>query len=136
MISALKPGGWLMIEEPDFSSYAAADPAHPSSAGFTRTVQAVFARATSAGLFNAYLGRNARKLLEDCGCVAVSHEGTVQTWRGGEAEAREHQLSLPALIRGGVCSEQEADEIGAALVDPAFTFTGHTVFAAWGRRPN
>jgi hypothetical protein len=64
----------------------------------------------------------------------IGNEGTVRLWRGGEAEAKEHHLSLPALVRAGVCSDQEAQHIGQALIDPSFTFVRHTVFAAWGRR--
>jgi hypothetical protein len=134
MIGALKVGGWIMIEEPDFSSYEAADPTHPLSAGFTQKVRQVFGRVARSRLFDPYLGRHTRTLLERAGLSGVGNEGTVWLWHGGEAEAKEHQLSLPALVRAGVCSEQEAQEIERALTDPSFTFVGHTVFSAWGRR--
>jgi SAM-dependent methyltransferase len=136
MIGALKVGGWVMIEEPDFSSYEAADPSHPLSEAFTRQVRGVFERVTQSGLFDPYLGRRTRALLESAGLTQVGAEGTAWLWRGGEAEARAHQLSLPALIRAGVCSEEDANDIERALTDPGFTFVGYTVFSAWGRRSN
>jgi Methyltransferase domain len=134
MIGALKVGGWIMIEEPDFSSYAAANLNHPLSAGFTRKVQEVFGSAAQSKLFDPYWGRRTRTLLESSGLVQVGNEGTACLWQGGEAEAREHHLSLLALIKAGVCSEQDARDIERALTDPGFTFVGHTVFSAWGRR--
>ena len=134
MIAALKIGGWLMIEEPDFSSYAAADPHHPLSEGFTRMVQQVFGRAARLKLFDPYFGRRSRAILEHAGLAEIGNEGTAQLWRGGEAEAREHQLSLPVLVKAGVCSEQESEYLERALTDSSFTFVGHTVFSAWGKR--
>jgi ubiquinone/menaquinone biosynthesis C-methylase UbiE len=55
MISALKVGGWAMIEEPDFSSYEAADPNHPLSETFTRQVRELFERVAHSKLFDPYL---------------------------------------------------------------------------------
>ncbi|MBS0265135.1 MAG: class I SAM-dependent methyltransferase [Planctomycetes bacterium] len=132
--SALKVGGWLMIEEPDFRTYAAVDETHPQSVAFTSVVQSVFQRIAEVGLFDPWLGRQARTLLEQAGLSEIGHEGTVQVWQGGEAEAREHELSLPALVRAGVCTAAEAESIAQTLCDPTFRFVGHTVYAAWGRR--
>ena len=134
MIASLKVGGWIMIEEPDFSSYQAADPDHPMSEGFTRMVRDVFGRAAGSKLFDPYFGRRNRALLEQAGLSEIGNEGTAWLWRGGEAEAREHQLSLPVLAKAGICSEQEREDLEKALTDPDFTFVGHTVFSAWGRR--
>ena len=134
MIGALKVGGWIMIEEPDFSSYESADPNHPLSVGFTQKLQKVFGNVARSRLFDPYLGRRTRTLLESSGLVQVGNEGTAWLWKGGEAEARAHQLSLPALVKAGICAEQDAQDIETALVDPGFTFVGHTVYSAWGMR--
>ena len=134
MISAARLGGWIMIEEPDFASYQAADPDHPLSEFFTRKVREIFENVARSKLFDPYFGRRARALLEHAGLSGVACEGTAYLWHGGEAEAQEHRLSLPALVRAGVCSESDYLELQTALSDPGFSFVGLTVFSAWGRR--
>lgn len=133
MIGATRPGGWVLIEEPDFSSYRAVDAGHPRSEDFSWMVQGAFANAGRSSLFDPYFGLRTRALLEQFGLAEVGGEGTAYIWRGGEAEAEEHARSLSALVRAGVCPEHDAQEMHAALADPTFTFVGHTMFSAWGR---
>ena len=134
MTSAARPGGWVLIEEPDFSSYRAADSDHPLSEFFTRKVREIFDNIARTKLFDPYLGCRVRTLLEGAGLSDVTSEGTAYLWHGGEAEAEEHRRSLPALVEAGVCSESDSLALQKALSDPQFTFVGHTVFSAWGRR--
>jgi ubiquinone/menaquinone biosynthesis C-methylase UbiE len=134
MIGAARLGGLILIEEADFSSYQAADPDHPLSEFFTRKVREIFENVGRSKLFDPYFGRRARALLERAGLSGVASEGTVYLWHGGEAEAHEHRLSLPALVKAGVCSERDSLELQKALSDPGFAFVGNAIFSAWGRR--
>ncbi len=133
MIRATKPGGWILIEEPDFSSYRAVDADHVLSEDFSWMVQGAFANAGRSNLFDPYFGLRTRALLERFGLTDVAGEGTAYIWRGGEAEAEEHARSLSALVRAGVLPDHNAEEMHNALADPTFTFVGHTMFSAWGR---
>lgn len=135
MTEAAKPGGWVMIEEPDFSSYRAADPSHPLSADFSAAVQRTFENVARAGLFDPYYGRQVRSLLENTGLTEVQNVGSVYVRNGIDSEAREHFLSLPLLAKAGHCSEEDRAIIEAGLLDPNFRFIGHTIYSAWGRRP-
>lgn len=134
MVSAAKRGGWVMVEEADFSSYRAADPNHPLSEAFTRIVQETFANVKRSNVFDPYFGRRVRDLVGRAGLSDLGNEGTAYLWRGGEAEAREHRLSLPIFVKAGVCTESDALTVAKALADPKFTFVGHTIFSAWGKR--
>ena len=134
MIRAARSGGWILIEETDFSTYRAADPEHPSSEYFTQKVREIFDGIARLRLFDPYLGCRVRSFLEHAGLSDVASEGTAYIWHGGEAEAEEHRRSLPALVQAGVCSESDSLKLQTILGDPQFTFVGHTVFSAWGRR--
>ena len=134
MTAAARIGGWVLVEEPDFSTYRAVDPNHPLSESFSRKVREIFDEIARIELFDPCLGPGLRSILERAGLSEVGSEGAARVWRGGEAEAREHSLSLPALVRAGVCSQADALELEKALADREFTFVGHTVFSAWGKR--
>lgn len=134
MIGAARMGGWVLVEEADFSTYRAANTDHPLSEFFTTKVREIFQNVSRSRLFDPYLGRNSRVLLERAGLSRVDSEGTVNLWYGGEPEALEHFRSLPALVKAGLCSEADSLELQKALSDREFSFTGHTVFSAWGRR--
>jgi len=134
MIEAARPGGWIMIEETDFSTYRAADPGHPLSADFSAAVQRVFENIARTGLFDPYLGRQVRSLLERAGATNVHNVGTAYVRAGTDSEAQEHLMSLPLLVKSGHASAEDRAIIEAGLTDPDFRFIGHTIFSAWGRR--
>src|SRR5262245_53047860 len=67
MVEALRSGGWLLIEEPDYSSLRAVDATHPRAESFNRQYREIGDRVTRAMLFNPYLGCRVRSLLEHAG---------------------------------------------------------------------
>lgn len=134
MAKAAKTGGWVMIEEADFSSYRAADPSHPLSTAFSSAAKRTFENIARAGLFDPYFGRQVRSLMENSGLTDLHSEGSVYLRSGTGSEAREHLLSLPLLVKAGHCSEEDRATMAAGLLDPDFRFVGHTIFSAWGCR--
>jgi SAM-dependent methyltransferase len=134
MLRAAKIGGWVMVEEFDFSSLRAVQSEEPASAFFTSKIRDTFRNVGQAKLFDPYLGSRTRDLLENAGAPEVHCEGTVLLRRGGDAEAVLHRRSLPTLCDGGACSRADSQKMQKILMDPDFRFIGSTVFAAWGRR--
>lgn len=134
MIGAIRIGGWIMIEEFDFFSLQAVRAREPASAFFTAKVQETFRQVGRQQLFDPYLGRRSKTLLEEAGLVDVQSKGTVMLRNGGESEALLHVRSLPTLSEAGACSQADSHEMQTILIDPDFRFVGATVFAAWGRR--
>ena len=57
MTAALRPGGWLMIEDVDNGTVEAADPAHPFAAGFDLCAQARIKFLLAAGVMDLRYGR-------------------------------------------------------------------------------
>lgn len=138
MAAAVRPGGWLCIEEGDYGTLGAANPAHPAAAQFTQKWKTAFDALRTAGIVDLYFGRRVRDLVDDCNFVEVQHEGVTWINRGGEAGARFMQMNLALarqpLVAAGVLTEEDCRVLEGAGNDPFFTFVDATFFAAWGRR--
>jgi 2-polyprenyl-3-methyl-5-hydroxy-6-metoxy-1,4-benzoquinol methylase len=136
---AVRPGGWLLVEELDFASFGAADARHPRAAGFDRRTRALWAGLRAAGPMDPDLGRRLPALVESCWAQHLGHDGVTLTGRGGGPLARFAQMSS-ALLRDGIVATgalTEADfyELDRIYDDRSFWFVGFTFFGAWGRRP-
>ena len=139
MVAALRPGGWLLIEDADYVSLAAADPAHPRAARFdqvTRNLSALFA---ASGALDPFIGRCLPSLVTAAGLAEVGSEAIACHRRGGSGEAELLRRSLermnPMILSSGVAGQQELSEVYAATADPSFSFLDALSVAAGGRVP-
>jgi SAM-dependent methyltransferase len=140
MTAALRPGGWLLIEESDWDSYGAADPVHPAAAEFDRRSRTIFDHLKARRALDPYFGRRVPELVERLGLADVGHEGTTWVSRGAGPGARFSQMSL-AIVRGplvaaGILTDADFDGLHRAYEDRSFCFADMTLFGAWGRRFN
>ena len=135
MIAALRPGGVLLDEEPDWGNiFNAAKPAalgHVITAGM-RHLESTCPIETEYG----------RRLLDDLiavGLAGADAEGRSPVVRGGSPPAA-HFLRLTleklkvSLIDAGAVSESEFADAVAALENPAVTVVMPMTVAAWGWR--
>jgi SAM-dependent methyltransferase len=134
MVETLQIGGWLLIEEVDYASRCAVDAGHPRAESFNRQNREIPDRIAQAKLFDPYLGRRVRGLLEDAGLTEIENEGVHRIVRGGEAEARLNCATLQAFMERGILSQPEYAALQAAFFDPSFSFITRTIGVAWGRR--
>jgi SAM-dependent methyltransferase len=140
LVNAVRPGGWLLVEEADDSaSFGAADAGHPRAAAFDRNSQALWAELRATGTMELDFGRRLPSLLEGLGLRNFGHEGVTLASRGGEPLARFHQMTnelvRAQLVASGVLTDADFDELRRAYEDPSFWFVGLTMFGVWGRRP-
>ena len=136
MVAAVRIGGWVVIEDADFSSLRAVEAAHPLAASHNRHLRELLDRLTQAQLSDPYLGGRVRGLLEDAGLTDIDNEGVNRIARGGETEARMLCMTLQALVERGLLSAAAYRDLQQALLDPSFRFITLTTFAAWGKRAN
>jgi SAM-dependent methyltransferase len=136
MMSALRPGGVLLIEEPDFVTiYGAAEPP-----ALRRVVIAAMAHLSSTSPVDLEYGRRAMGDLAAVGLSGVQAEGRCPIVRGGNPLAADflrltlEKLREPVLAAGAVTGEEFAQAV-AALQDPDTTVVAPMTVAAWGRRP-
>jgi SAM-dependent methyltransferase len=140
LADAVRPGGWLLVEEADGSaSFGAADPGHASAARFDRCTRALWAALKAAGIMDLDFGRRLPALFERLGARDLGHEGVTLAGRGGDPVARfvrmTDQLLRERFVAAGVLTEADFDELSRAYEDRSFWFVGFTLFGAWGRRP-
>ena len=133
MLMAVRPGGWLMIEDFEVRSIRPDDPQESLS----KTMAAMREVTAKAGT-HPRLGMSLGRRLRARGLVDLGHEGRVQLCRGNSDAARLARLNFEqlrdAILATGVTSDEfEADL--ARLGDEEFEWRSPTLWTAWGRRP-
>jgi ubiquinone/menaquinone biosynthesis C-methylase UbiE len=137
MVSLLRPGGTLVLEDVDDISYTCS-PLHPS---WTILIDA-FHAAFHANGGNAYIGRTLPTYLRDAGIKNIRTKVHVGTVNPGEYR-RTHLLSLldslrDKVITSGVLSEKQLGEHRTALVahlnDPNTLLIDKLLVQAWGQK--
>jgi SAM-dependent methyltransferase len=135
MVRALRPGGWLLVEQSDYISFAAC-PGHPMADGWNELVRSI----GTHEIFDLHMGRRLPAMLACLDLERVDHDGAVRVHRGGSAAARFQRTTFAAmadlLVAEGVTDRDELRRIDAALDDPGFSFMDPVAFAAWGARPS
>jgi SAM-dependent methyltransferase len=139
LVGAVRPGGWLLVEEGDFGAMEAADPTHPRAAAFDRRRRALHAALRADGPVDPDFGRRLPGLVEGFGFRDLGHGGVSLTGRGCGPTARFFQMTDQLLrdrfVAAGVLTPADFDELYLAYEDPSFWFVGFTVVGVWGRRP-
>lgn len=137
MTAALRPGGWLLVEDADYVSVVAAVPEHPLAGVFERAVAAIMGDAFDRDLFDPYVGRRLAPMAAATGLVDLGVEATACVRTGGTGPADLFARSIvrrrDAIVARGTVSAAEFDALLAALADPTFSFVDALSFAAWGR---
>jgi SAM-dependent methyltransferase len=138
LFAAVRPGGWLLVEDGDYGSFGAADARHPRAAEFNRSSKVLLGGLRGTGPIDPDFGRRLPALVEELGVCDLGHEGVSLVGRAGGRAARFWQMT-DELLRGrfvaaGVLTETDFDERDRTYDDPSFWFAGFTLFGAWGRR--
>jgi SAM-dependent methyltransferase len=140
MVRALKPGGWLVVEDVDFGGPMAAAASryyHPPSFAevaerVLRAVEIVFAAAGADASFGPRLPGLLRKAgLSDVGAAVRAPVvwGDSEQWVPGTVD----QLS-GRLIETGLLSEEDVQTFLSLAADPESYYVPPFLTAAWGRR--
>jgi SAM-dependent methyltransferase len=135
MIKAVRPGGWLLIEEVDFF------PVHASSsADYSAFMSALVNAVVSGSGRDCFWARALPALVAERNLAQVSGEGGFSLLQGG-GEVAEFFALTAEQMRGRMLETQVIDEAGldralALLADRAFWAFGGGEVAVWGRKPN
>jgi SAM-dependent methyltransferase len=139
MTAALRPGGWLMIEDTDNDTVEAADPAGPLAAGFDRCAQARIKFLLAAGVMDLRYGRTLPVHLEELQLTDVGNEAVALVGRGRSPMSQLMIQSFrpmdDAMVANGVVGQSDVLDAQRAFEDPSFLYRGGLVVAAWGRKP-
>ena len=137
MAAAVRPGGWLLIQDADYVSLVAAEPAHLRAASFDQTVRRLLTFAATSGAFDPFLGRCLPSLIAAAGLAEAGSEAIACHRRGGSGEAELLRRSLermhPMVLSNGTVGQKQLDAVSAATTDASFSFLDALSVAAWGR---
>jgi SAM-dependent methyltransferase len=142
MANAVRPGGWLLVEEDDYGSALSLDMTEPSAAAFTEVMKTYIGSVRRRGIADFYLGRRIRGLVEGSGFVDVGQEGWTTVLHGGDRVAHMHAplsgsypSTTKSLIAQRVFTMEQAEIMERTLMDSALYIPWYTIFCAWGRKP-
>ena len=135
MMAALRPGGVLIVEEPDFVTiFGTAEPP-----ALRQVITRGMRYLESTCPIEVEYGRRVLDDLTAVGLVNVEAEGRSSVVRGGSPPAAHflrltlEKLRVP-LLNDGAVTEAEFVEAISALEDPAVTVVMPMTVAAWGWR--
>jgi len=133
MIDALRPGGWLLLEENDFFPFYTS-----TSQLYIDFMVALVENVVRPAGGNAYLGRQLPAMVAEMGLQQVSGEGDFPVLRGGSPVAQFYSLSAEQIreriIESGELSPERLDEALELLKSPDFWAFGAAGVAVWGQR--
>ena len=139
LTKALRPGGWVFVEECDGSTWTAVDNSNRLVEGHDATVHRIFDFWKKAAIIDPFLGRWLPELFSRVGLIDIGNEGVARIIRGGSPWAqymeKTFQRTDEAMLKQGALNEREIADRRRALQDPTFYFRDLLVDACWGRRP-
>jgi hypothetical protein len=139
MLSAVKPGGWLVCEDADNTSVVLLSPTDTRSRELFMKVEHG-KDGVMATRGHVYCGRQLYGFLHALGLSDVRTEGRVPLLYAGTAPTRWKRLSVEQLrediVNAHLATEAEIEAYCVLLDSPVFAAQGFTVTTAWGRRPN
>ena len=139
LIGALRPGGWILLEEFDLQALPITVLGDPSARERFRKGHGAMTRVIAdAGVDYGWGGSLYRVFLDE-NLIDVGAEGSTRMWTGGSpwAElflANTDQLEAKMVATGDV-TPADVDAFRAVLEDPAVAFNSYLTISAWGRRP-
>lgn len=137
MISALKPGGWLLVEEFDSASLPADPKVNPAEV-LSRTQIAMTRVLDDRGVDRRY-GRLLLSQLQAQGLVDVDAEARMSLWQGGSAGAcllrANYEQLRPHMINAGYITDKEFEHDLARLERTDFLMPSPLLWTVWGRPP-
>jgi SAM-dependent methyltransferase len=132
LVAALRPGGWLLVEEGDSSTLTAAGSG--SDAEVLRTV--LVDGLTPAGVDWTF-ARRLPELLQQRGMGHVGAESDLQIYEGGSPMAELLRLTVRQARGAGLTADATDDELDTwdgLAQEPGRWFHSFALVSAWGRR--
>lgn len=139
MVSALRPGGWILAEEIDVKVMEAVDDDHPLADVFTTSFRRAFEFLRAAQITDGWMGRSLPSLMTAAGLAEIGNQGFTRISSGGEAHSlmwiQSFERVRERLVGEGVLSDAEIAAVQRAFRDPTFSYRDDITQAVWGQRP-
>ncbi|MDP9102260.1 MAG: methyltransferase [Actinomycetota bacterium] len=137
LVGALKPGGWLIVEDLDWHGMGATS---PRSEILERVLGVILATMSESGVYDPQYGRGLLTVLRGLGLQETSAE-----YRGVHVFCDPHTgvppydlfvaQVAPMFLSAGLLTEADLDALTAQTHDGSSVIASPMMFAALGRRP-
>jgi ubiquinone/menaquinone biosynthesis C-methylase UbiE len=140
MVAALKPGGWLVIDDFDLSLIDPGCPTTDAAAAalYQKMVTAQDQLLVARGVDLTW-GQSLYRRLRAFGLVNLGMEGYIAVREGRSPGARLFHANFEQIreeaVNAGLITNEEVAQVLTLLDDPDFATIGPTMFTAWGRQP-
>ena len=136
LTAAVRPGGWLLIEDFDWSTALVID---PPDATHDRVARACL-QVLTAGGYDPYYGRTLPRRLHEAGLVEVgTHAESVQVRADAERGLPQSELLVeqlaPALLAHGLVEDSDLVRFRELWHDGTTVCVAPLMISTWGRRP-
>ena len=135
LVESVRPGGWVLCEEPDYGACAPCDPGHPHADTFARYLEGVLA----GDRMDPFAGRHVYCALADAGLENLQSSAITEIVCGGSPRARYRRETMENVremaVGQGSYTEQSFQALLDCLDDPSFRYVDVLWVGVWGRRP-
>jgi SAM-dependent methyltransferase len=141
MISALRPGGWLVLENADWGGIMTPAVAHytdpPVHAALYERILRASQDSLRATQFDANFGGRLPRRLIDAGLVNVAGEAHMPLVAGGTEKFVPGIVEFMAdrLVATGLVTSSDIESFLALTADPSFRYAASLLATVWGQRP-
>lgn len=137
LVTALKPGGWLVLEEFDCEWTPVLDAPNAAARDlFNKVHGAVLQLLSEAGADIAW-GRNVQAAMTKAGLADVSSTTYAESWSGGSTGTSLHRVNTEQvaaqLLDAGI-TQDSLQEFWTLLDDPGFVVNSYPLITARARR--
>jgi len=137
MIDALKPGGWIVVEEFDTLTFLPDPAVSPGEADLR--VRHAFHEALTARGVDLYCGRQLARELKANGLVKVGVEASVSLWGGRSMGTSLMKLNFQemreSMVSSSLISQEEFEADLKRIDEQDFLMPSPMMWTAWGRKP-
>jgi SAM-dependent methyltransferase len=136
MVGAARPGGWVLVEDFDWSTAGAVDPPSELHQKVVGALRAFFA----AHGYDAKLGRRLPRMLQGAGLTDVGADTvSIQVQADRELGVPQWELLVdqlaPGMIAAGLLEESDVEDFHGLWHDGDTVSFAPLMVSAWGRKP-
>lgn len=138
MVRVLKPGGWLLVEEPDFLNVMALSQDGEVAEMANRIFDATRELYVAMNV-DPYLGRKLPAFLQRLPLQAIDTGVNLDFLRGGSQRAKIWRMAVEhlqsALQATGILASQDIEHFLPLMSDPQAWMLDYAMISAWGQKP-
>jgi SAM-dependent methyltransferase len=139
LVGALKPGGWVQLDEFDIGYGPVLIAPDPSAAELYELFLAAKERVFDAAGADGRWGRKVAGAMVEAGLMDVDPMPVLQPWRAGSPGLRllaHHTHHLRDKLIGAGMTDEQLAGVRAVLADQRFRATSCVMYSVHGRRPS